>query len=51
MNINSNKRGEIYESPAVTLVEVSSEQILCQSFSSINESYEFVGGNEGEDWI
>ena len=42
---------QTYVSPAVTSIEVKSEQVLCSSFSSTNEDYGFVGGAEGEEWF
>lgn len=46
--MNSNLTGgQTYMSPAITEIEVNGEQILCTSFKSEGEDYNFFGKETG----
>ena len=47
MNSNIIRGGQTYVSPTITEIKVNGEQVLCTSFKTVEEDYNFFGKDEG----
>ena len=51
MYSNSSRGGQIYMPPVITEIEGNGEQVLCTSFKTVEEDYNFFGKETGGmDW-
>lgn len=47
MNSNITRGGQTYVSPTIAEIKVNGEQVLCTSFKTVEEDYNFFGKETG----